>query len=450
MTNNCDFYKVHCDQCTSESFCRDYLPGVAGFCYRYSDSIASVVQATLPSASGIYGLSLLAKRVLPTRETTEAWLSYAKRAVSSVRSTIGDALNKVQESVSLRPDESLTQTIQRTASHAYEFVKEHPKKIAGAAASLGASLVVTHFLPAVAQMPAITALALGTLAILKNGSEWKAALNDLVTIRPNESRVDFEKRKRINACKALVCTVLLATIGTVAGILIPQIIQKSTTYNVWLPYQTAAVAFMEYDPLVIAHALIALKDSMNGKKASALFHVLSSLSTLAFPLYIVGTHQPLRLHHFWIGQFFQTLPALSAKLFGLFLSVDGWVQITTPTGYDNYNGYNRWDYSSFGCDNVTMDHLDGILFAGSLALLFDGVSKILISKKTEDLSLWQSFKLLGRKICCCCKRQTNESTPLLGFDPSNYTDTESSNYSDPSDSNNGDLESPNYIESDSP
>ncbi len=408
MTNNCNFYGVGCDQCTPDLTCRDYLPGVAGFCYRYSESIASIVQNLLPIAAGAYGLSLIAKKVLPTKDSTESLREYAKKIGSSVCSTVGSYVIKAKEALAPRTDENRCQQIARVASQSLQSIKNNPGKVVAAAASL----LVPQLVPALLQMPALTALALGSIATIKNGNEWFANLKDLVTQRPDEPDEAFKKRMQSNGMKAIASIGLLAGVGAAAGILIPEIIQKSTTYNVWLPFQTPATAFIEYNPLVLAHGLLALRDGTNGKKISALYHTLSSLSTLAFPLYIVGTHQPLRLHHFWIGQFFQALPSLSAKLFGLFLSIDGWVQITTPTGYLNYD-WGNWDYSSYGCDNVTMDHFDSILFAGSLALLLDGVSKILFShNRPEDLSIWQSAKSLAQRVCCC-RRTTDEFTRLL-------------------------------------
>lgn len=409
MTTNCDFYGVSCDQCIQpDDECRTYLPGIAGFCYRYSNTIAAFVQNLLPLASGAYGLTLAAKKVLPATESNESWFQYAGRVSSSACSTLRSGFEQAKETISPR-------RIANLASQSLSWVKKNPGKIAATTASA----VLPRFVPAILQMPAITGLALGTLATIQYGNEWFAALKDLVTIRPEETEEEFKSRKRLYLAKTAVSIAGLAGFGAVLRTFIPEIIQKSTTYNIWLPLQTPATAFIEYNPLVLAHGLLGLRDGKNGKKLSAVYHTLSALSTLAFPSYIAATHQPLRLHHFWIGQFFQALPSLSAKLFGLFLSIDGWVQIITQTGYQNYN-YGNWDESSYGCDNVTMDHFDAILFAGSLALLLDGASKILFSQsKPEDLSIWQSVKSVGRR-AYCCRRVTGESAPLL--DASNQTD----------------------------
>lgn len=380
----CDF-SVSCDQCVNDSICRNFLPGIAGFCYENSQAIAAFVASFLPSVSSAYALYLAVKKAAPPKDPSQSRLHY----VGSLCSSVISVFKRIQQA-----------SICGAARSGGRYIKSHP----GAIAASAASAVAAAMTPGDLQIPAACVLGLGALAVLKNGDEWGNSLKELFAPRPNESEEEFKKRRCSNLYRISLAVLGLGAMGVLAGLEIPQVIQNSTTYNIWIPFQNSVTAFFEYFGLGAAHALLAIRERANQKHFGSLFHLLAALSSLAFPIYSFESEDALRLHHFWIGQLLQIFPLLTLKLAGLFLSTDGWIQKFVSPGYQDYVD-GEWEYSNFGCDNVVVDHFNPILLSVSLAVFIEGASKILFSQaKPEDKSVCEALKTELQKAAQCIKR----------------------------------------------
>lgn len=232
--------------------------------------------------------------------------------------------------------------------------------------------------PSLFRMPAAACIVVMSLVVLKHKTCHDA-------MRCSCSADPFEVLRMVLVVIAIGCGIALSAM----------VAERSTVYNIWLPswFETVSV-FVTYGGLSMLQVLICWKAYCNRRYWKTVYFFLLCVSTLSYAIVSFVSHgDSLRLHHFWIGQLLQTLPFLSTtKVLGVFLALDGWVQVNVDTGYKNYVfNDGRWDFVSYGCDNVVVDHFSSFLFAFSLGVLLEGCILVLTDTNT-DRSMWECIK----------------------------------------------------------
>jgi hypothetical protein len=148
----------------------------------------------------------------------------------------------------------------------------------------------------------------------------------------------------------------------------PQILKRSTQYQLWLPYQTKPVVFLEYVAVGLAHGACAFTSIQKQKNLQGIYHSLNALMTSIFPvLYLF--YPPLRVHHSLYGAIFKLIPSLNMKLLGAVLTASSLAYIgfsPQSPGYESYmqcprRGKMEQVLHVYGLDNVLLDRLHVVL-----------------------------------------------------------------------------------------
>lgn len=135
----------------------------------------------------------------------------------------------------------------------------------------------------------------------------------------------FEAIKKITAC-TLVFTASVAVIcgmGYVGSLL-------ANAKSVWqlseaLPFQTPTVVFLEYATLGVAHAALSAHAWRKGNHSAALFHLMSAITAVAFPVRYIMEGGEVRLHHSFIGLALQLAPWRPVQCLGSVITFDSFL-----------------------------------------------------------------------------------------------------------------------------
>lgn len=193
--------------------------------------------------------------------------------------------------------------------------------------------------------------------------------------------------------------ILAATLSiAVGGWQVALLLSKAP--NLWslsdmLPNQTTLVVFMEYGLLGIGHSAMAAHSWVKGEKAAALFHLISAVSAVAFPVsYLYGGGE-MRLHHSFIGLALQLVPLRPVQCLGSAITFDAFlnsylgmqgIERGEPVIREAYTYVNQYDYENALLENLpfAVTSLAGCsIVAQGVDLLEEKPLEILESAKTS-------------------------------------------------------------------
>ncbi len=190
------------------------------------------------------------------------------------------------------------------------------------------------------------------------------------------------------------------TLGVLSAIYYPQVLQKSTEYRLWLPFQNKASVFFEYCtfiPFFLGAGYLDYRKSFeHGKKQEnfrALWHGSKSVWQFAnagLSLFFATDYTihdcEARIHHSWFGQALKLLPFWNFKILGSSLSMSSLIYILAEPSAP---GYYKWiqypngrkslkELVVYGLDNVYLDYKTHFSLA-SLGIALEGIGKDLRS-----------------------------------------------------------------------
>ena len=274
-------------------------------------------------------------------------------------------------------------------------VAKNVSKVAIGTLAMGSSIAVPFaLLPSEYALPsALAAIQLTGKTLLfldkvpKKVFEAKEYLKDAFTKRLNESEKEFHKRRKDGIKNVVYYGLIFAGTAALAGIGIKAAVLLSNTTSPWsldqeLPDQTPAVVFVEYVTLALLHAIETARAAKQKDYGSAVFHGICTAAGLAFPTaYQVQGGDQDRLHHSFIGLFFQLFSWRSIKCFGSVVLVDSLLDlISSQRGYVDANGnFQQYDY-----ENVLMDNLPLVLFFLTMIPLLEVILDFLMKENPKE------------------------------------------------------------------
>ncbi|MDE3046703.1 MAG: hypothetical protein KGJ02_08725 [Verrucomicrobiota bacterium] len=319
-------------------------------------------------------------------------LSFLRETFQNAR-PLKQAIQATLFSLAKSPDESLFDYVKRISS----FTALKTALIASGTA------VVGNFLG-----PSALAIGAGALYLTVRAPTWKAALIQAFTRQAEESEAQARARIQCNLLKAFCGTVCLGLCTAGIAIYLPQVLEQSTEYQIWLPGQAPAVAFLEYAGVAMAHLFLAKKST---SKKMVIYYLLNASASLSFPIAYLAdpSHNgPLRLHHSWIGQSLQLLPSVNLKVLGVALSLDSINYLADSPGYHQY-GLTAWgdhltkqgtpgeDLVIYGGDNVLVDNVWLALDAFSVGCGLELLGHLLSTVKSNSPAIEENVELVVRR-----------------------------------------------------
>lgn len=218
--------------------------------------------------------------------------------------------------------------------------QEYKKRLIKA---LSALMVVGAGSAAYFLAPSSFSLAAVLIAIQLAGKVWQGldlapsllrrtinTLKDSFCQRTGESIESFHQR-RFKAIKHVIgCTLIFAaSVGALCGLgYIGYLLsQANDIWRLWavLPCQTPLVVFAEYAVIGIAHAALAIHSWRKGNHGTALFHLISAITAVAFPISYIMEGKQVRLHHSFIGLALQLAPWRPLKCLGSVMTFDSFL-----------------------------------------------------------------------------------------------------------------------------
>ncbi|MDR3624869.1 MAG: hypothetical protein P4L16_07010 [Chlamydiales bacterium] len=209
--------------------------------------------------------------------------------------------------------------------------------------AFGALLIAGGASAAYFLVPSAFSIAAAVIAIQVLGKIWKGLdqipqllrnvvgyLKDAFHQRKDESIELFQERK-FKAIKNIVkCSLIFAAcIATISGVgYIGHLLANAK--DVWqitqtLPFQTPLVVFLEYAALGIAHTALAVRAWKKGDRSTALFHAISAVAAVAFPINYIIEGKEIRLHHSFIGLALQLCPWRAVQCLGSVITFDSFL-----------------------------------------------------------------------------------------------------------------------------
>ncbi|HSX26992.1 MAG TPA: hypothetical protein VLE89_08320 [Chlamydiales bacterium] len=221
-------------------------------------------------------------------------------------------------------------------------------------------------------MAPIAGVAVGVSATVFLNQKMEG-IRDAFTRRHEESNEESRRRIGINIAKATVAVVTVGSMGAGLGIYIPQIEANSSKWDLWLPFQSDAVVFIEYALLGLAHGVLAKRNWNRGEKIFSFYHGGNALASIAIPVALLadqGRYGPARLHHSFTGLALQLAPLRTLKCLGLIFFYDSLVYMIVSQGYhggnilyegtiegtsNHYTGPDSLLIVPYGLDNILND-----------------------------------------------------------------------------------------------
>jgi hypothetical protein len=226
---------------------------------------------------------------------------------------------------------------------------------------------------------------------IRKAPQWikntKHFVKDAFHQRPNESLDNFHQRRAkamrtIAACSFAFAasTAAICTLGYVGVCL-------STATGAWglsqsLPFQTPVVVFLEYAALGAGHAALGVHSWKKGDRASALFHMTSAITAIAFPVCYIIQGTEVRLHHSFIGLALQLLPWRPIQCLGSIITFDSFLNCHAEANglvrgeVISRNYVNQYDYM-----NAFINYISFAMVSISSLTLFSRISNSLTKKK---------------------------------------------------------------------
>lgn len=166
-----------------------------------------------------------------------------------------------------------------------------------------------------------------TPEMIKKASSY---IQDAFHQRKGESLESFQDRREEALKKISLCSfIFAASLGVIgAGGYIFYLLAHAK--SIWgltdvLPYQTPQIVFIEYALLGAGHAYLAARSWTKGENTSTIFHLISAISAIAFPLYYILDGGEVRLHHSFLGLSLQLLPWRPLKCLGSVITFDSFL-----------------------------------------------------------------------------------------------------------------------------
>ena len=324
----------------------DYVPGVIGFAYHYKDQIVKTLEIALP----VLG------------------------AVSCLYSAAQSQTQEMKNTFVKKPEESVYSYMERIACPVSKTVA------VGIAALVPQALVPSEF-----SWIGSSIAATGTLLIVNEGPKILKQACKFFSLQGDSLRdlaLAYTKRGLAVAGLGLI------GLGAMeCSVLIPEILDKSSEYEIWLPWQTTPVVFGEYALLSLAHLAFSYGHFMQKNRMLGIYHSLNSLASIAFPSYYLhsqGHNGELRIHHSWLGQALQILPFAGTRALGSVFSLDSLNYAFNVPGYDTYRrdilgNHCDVERSIYGFDNVFAENYLPILQALCVAIFLEQVGKAIKS-----------------------------------------------------------------------
>jgi len=212
-------------------------------------------------------------------------------------------------------------------------------------------------------------------------SKLKEKAHDAFIPRKEESREESVRRIGKNLLYTVVALAALgiAAYGVTSVVLYALNMLSSGAIGPWNAYdllpgtRTALGVFGWYGAVGVAHGALACKKWNDGDKKEAVFHMVSAVLSLAFPLIYHFEANPIRMHHSFLGLALMLAPSQSVRSLGGIITFDAGLN----------TAFNQIRSSGGGFDfmNIVLEHLTPIVATLSALSGIEFLRKRLLPRK---------------------------------------------------------------------